>query len=398
MGRGSFFGDLAYDRVLERYQDHFLVVLEKLFDWDAVSEQLIRLYKGRGETGRPPYRPALAFKLLFLSYLYNVSERSIVELADLHLLMKWFLGLAIDERPPVHSTLTVFKGRFLPGQNWKVLEGMFDDIIVQAQAYGLQLGELQVLDSVHTQADVNNDRDRKRQEQGKEPRDPDARVVNKGKRKVTQADGSTETQNIRYRGYKAHASVNAETGLVTTVVATHGKHADSTAFPQVREHDRALNLPTQAYGGDKAYDDTDIYERLAVEGLDIAVTLNDYRTAKNDAIHARRVELVADPLYQERKGQRFRVEQPFGIGKRWRGFERCRYLGLARYRIQALFTFIVLNAKRLARNLVSQGPHRRPKGGRQPPFAGSAEHNVQTARSGQHVQTKLPVIRHPQPG
>jgi head-tail adaptor len=62
---------------------------------------------------------------------------------------------------------------------------MYDSLITQAQAYGLELGELQVLDSVHTRADVNNDKDRERQEAGKEPRDPDARVVNKGRRTVT---------------------------------------------------------------------------------------------------------------------------------------------------------------------------------------------------------------------
>jgi len=350
-GRGSFFGDLAYDRVLERYGDHFLVVLEKLFDWEAMSEQMIQLYKGRGEVGRPPYPPVLVFKLLFLSYLYNVSERAIVELADLHLLIKWFLGLAIDEAPPVHSTLSVFKKRFLRGDRWRVLQGLFDDMIVQAQAHGVQLGELQVLDSVHTQANVNREKDRERQEKGGKPRDPDAGIVNKGKRNVTEADGTTVTQSIRYRGYKTHASVNAETGIVTSVVVTPGNHADNKAFPLLRAHDRTLNLPTQAYGGDRAYDDTDIYERLAAEGLEVAVTLNDYRTAKKDRNRGPWVALVADPCYQMRKGQRFRVEQPFGIGKRWHGFERCRYLGLARYRIQALLTFMVLNAKRLVKLL-----------------------------------------------
>ena len=350
-GRGSFFGDLAYDRVLERYQGHFLVVLERLFDWEAMSEEMIRLYKGHGVVGRPPYAPVLVFKLLFLSYLYDVSERSIVELADLHLLMKWFLGLAIDERPPDHTTLTVFKNRFLQGSNWTVLAEMYDRLITQAQAYGLELGELQVLDSVHTRADVNNDKDRERQEAGKEPRDPDARVVNKGRRTVTQADGTTETQQIRYRGYKTHASVNAQTGIVTTVHPDIGDSADNKAFPTLRAHDRELDLPTQAYGGDKAYDDTDVYERLTVEGLDIAVTLNDYRTTKKDANRSRWLELEADPRYQARKQRRYRVEQPFGIGKRWHGFERCRYLGLARYRIQVYLTFMVVNAKRLVKLL-----------------------------------------------
>jgi IS5 family transposase len=176
-------------------------------------------------------------------------------------------------------------------------------------------------------------------------------VVHKGKRPVTQPDGTTVTRAIRYKGYKTHVSVNAETGIVTTMVITPGNRADNKVFPQLREHDRALNLPTRAYGGDKAYDDTDIYERLALENLDIAVTLNDYRTAKKDANPSRWVELEADPLYQRRKKQRFRVEQPFGIAKRWHGFERCRYLGLARYRIQAVFTFMVVNAKRMLKLL-----------------------------------------------
>ena len=45
-GRGSFFGDLAYERLLRRYSNHFLVLLERLIDWEAASKQLLRMYKG----------------------------------------------------------------------------------------------------------------------------------------------------------------------------------------------------------------------------------------------------------------------------------------------------------------------------------------------------------------
>jgi hypothetical protein len=44
------------------------------------------------------------------------------------------------------------------------------------------------------------------------------------------------------------------------------------------------------------WDDTDIYERLAVEELAIAATLSDYCTAKKGTNHARWHELVADPF------------------------------------------------------------------------------------------------------
>ena len=55
--KGSFFGDLVYDRIIPR--DHFLVALEQLLDWDAISEKLIGAYEGEGVRGRAPYDPAL---------------------------------------------------------------------------------------------------------------------------------------------------------------------------------------------------------------------------------------------------------------------------------------------------------------------------------------------------
>lgn len=63
------------------------------------------------------------------------------------------------------------------------------------------------------------------------------------------------------------------------------------------------------------------------------------------------MQLEADATYQARRKQRFRVEQPFGMAKRGHGFEHCRYLGLARYRIQSLLTFMVVNAKRIIKLL-----------------------------------------------
>ena len=85
-GNGSFFGEWAYQGLLQRHASHFLVQLARLFDWNAQSKHLITLYQGRGLVGRPPYDPVLIFEMLFLSYLYDVSERAIEEMADLNLL------------------------------------------------------------------------------------------------------------------------------------------------------------------------------------------------------------------------------------------------------------------------------------------------------------------------
>ncbi len=56
-------------------------------------------------TCSPLYPPAMLFKMLFLSYLYNLSDRDMEDLANLHILVKGFLGLAGDMLAPDHSTL-----------------------------------------------------------------------------------------------------------------------------------------------------------------------------------------------------------------------------------------------------------------------------------------------------
>jgi len=366
-GTGSFFGDFIYDQIIPR--DHFLVALHELFDWEAQSERLIHLYKGCGLVGRPPYPPVLVFKMLSLSYLFNVSERQIAEMAQYHLVVKWFLGLAVTAPAPDHSSLTKFKARLLAHAQGKALEELFDDLLRQAQARGVQLGELQVVDSVHTQAKVNALKERERQGQGKPPRDPDAGVVRKGKRTVVDAEGQPKEEEITYRGFKSHVAVDAATDLVTTVIPTHGQVADNRAFRQVRAHDRELGIQPRAYTGDAAYDDTDIREQLAVEGISSHMRQKACRTRKKDANKQVWLLQRADPQYQQDIRQRFRVEQPFGEAKEWHGLERCRYLGLARYTIQALMTFLVLNCKRIVKLLTGITFRPLAKGPRGEPWA-----------------------------
>lgn len=372
-GRGSFFGDYAYGAFLRRHPKHFLVALEQLFDWQGYSERLIELYVGKGERGRPPYDPVLIFKMLLLSYLYNVSERETERLADENMPVKWFLGLALDAAPPDHSTLTAFKRRLRHEQGWETLQGIFDDLLAQARRQGLEMGSIQVLDSVHTQADVNNEKDRDRQNRGQGPRDPEAQVINKGRRPVVEADGTVTQKAIRYRGYKTHVALNAETGIVTSIAPGPGNSADNRAFPALRAHDRSLGLPTQIYAGDRAYDDTDIHARLAAEGLQSGITLHNYRTQKKDGHKEVWLELAANPSHQQGVQARYRVEQVFGWAKAWGGLEQCRYLGYARFRLQALFTFLVCNAKRMVKRLTGITFRAQAKGRRaevfQPVFA-----------------------------
>jgi len=74
-GRDTFFGDYLYDQVVP--QDHFLRKLRQIVDWEYFTKRLIKLYKGQGVVGKPPFDPAMVLKVEVLAYLYKLSERQV---------------------------------------------------------------------------------------------------------------------------------------------------------------------------------------------------------------------------------------------------------------------------------------------------------------------------------
>ena len=347
-GKDSFFGDYVYAQVLD--EDDFMVALRQLFDWGRYTDRLLSAYRGQGRRGRPPYDPVVPLKMIFVSYLWNLSERDVERVARRDLGVKYFLELAVDERPPDHSTLTKFKNRLMESGGWTLIVEIYDDIIQQALGHGLELGRVQLLDSVHTQAHVNTEKDRDRQEEGRPPRDPDARRVHKGRRRKV-VDGESRTVEVSYHGFKTHSSTNAATGIVTSLVPSLGHKADNKAAPELVAHDLAMGVPCEVYGGDKAYDDGDLRYRIRQLGIEDGFCLRDFRLNKKNGNREVWEDLAQSPGYQQATSQRYRVEQPFGWVKDKHGFERCRYLGLLRYGLQAYFTFLVSNLKRIVKLL-----------------------------------------------
>ncbi len=345
----SFFGHFVYSQVVPR--DHFLVRLNQVVDWDALVALLLPAYEGLGQVGNTPYNPVVILKMILLAYLYKLSERQIEEFVNFNLPAKEFVGLAVHVAAPDHSTLSVFKSRLLHYGYWDQFQQVSDQVLRQAHAAGIQFGKIQVVDSVHTVADVDNDADRRRQEKGKPPRDPQAQLVNKGKHSETQPDQSVKTVEHKYLGYKSHVSLNAETGLITSLVPTAGGAADNRQFPKLLAHDEAEGVKADTYSGDKAYDDTDLHYRLSEKGKHSALRLKDTRLSKKDANKEVWLELEQTPEYQAGLKERYKIERKFGEAKRWHGFGRCRYLGLLRYGIQAFLTVLALNLKRIVQLL-----------------------------------------------
>jgi hypothetical protein len=217
---------------------------------------------------------------------------------------------------------------------------------------GIQMGSIQLVDSVHTVANVDNEADRRRQGEGKPPRDPDAQLIKKGKRRKVGPDGQVTKQEVQYLGYKSHVSLNAETGLITSIQPTPGNAADNKQFESLVCHDEGLGVDADTYAGDRAYDDTAAHYSLHCRGKHSALQLQSSRTGKKDPHKEPWERLLASAEYQRGRAERYKIERKFGEAKRWHGFGRCRSLGLARYGIQAFMTTIALNVKRIVYLLV----------------------------------------------
>jgi len=105
-GSNSFFGEYLYDQVVP--QGHFLGKLKKSIDWSWFTRKLIKLYEVEEVVGRPPFDPVLMLKVEMIAYLYKLSERQVEMYINENLPAKFFVGLAVDQKAPDHSTLTVF--------------------------------------------------------------------------------------------------------------------------------------------------------------------------------------------------------------------------------------------------------------------------------------------------
>jgi len=118
--------------------------------------------------------------MLFLSFLYNLSERQTEELANDSIAAWHFLSLAGHQWAPDHSPLSVFKERILRRKGAKAFERLCQRVVRLAREKGLHLRRIQVVDATHSLADVDVRKDDQRRDGGAKPRDEQAAWGSKG--------------------------------------------------------------------------------------------------------------------------------------------------------------------------------------------------------------------------
>src|SRR5918992_1015346 len=102
--------------------DHFYRHLDRVLDLAFVRDLVKDAY---AEVGRPSIDPVIFFKVQLVMFFEGVrSERQLMRVVADRLSLRWYLGYALDEPLPDHSSLTrirsrlglsVFRRFFAPG-------------------------------------------------------------------------------------------------------------------------------------------------------------------------------------------------------------------------------------------------------------------------------------------
>ena len=101
----------------------------------------------------------------------------------------------------------------------------------------ISFGKLWIVENVHTIANVNLIKDKKRKQEGKVSRDTDARWGAKGNRLVVGKDGKKHRRTEYFYGYEDQVSFNAETELVTSVIPGWANDYDGHKLKKLVEKD-----------------------------------------------------------------------------------------------------------------------------------------------------------------
>ncbi|SFF30802.1 IS1182 family transposase [Spirosoma endophyticum] len=105
--------------------------------------------------GRPSIDPLVFIKLLLVKHFENItSDRKLLELANLHLGIRSFLGYGLEHPLPWHSSLTRTRQR-IPVS---VFEACFTQVVGLCIQKGLVSGHTQVIDSAYIKANASMSR------------------------------------------------------------------------------------------------------------------------------------------------------------------------------------------------------------------------------------------------
>ena len=401
MGKVDAQGSMVQMVSLEQLvpQGHFLRKLDAVLDLGFVPGFLQRAYPSH--VGHPGVDPALAVRMILLSFLYDLSDVRLCEDVHFHAGYRWFCRLDFHRPVPDRTTLVKFRKRCREHGLW---EALFHRIVAQCGDVGLLSGRHLMVDSTQVQANASIKSLREIQADLTEaadrlcadnepadkpnPKNDDhqhtdfhgKRFSNKTHRSATDPDAQFYRKSKGKEAklsFKAHNLADTKSRVIVATSATRVSGDDASdgaqALSLLKQASERHGIHPKTLCGDTMVGNAKTITALYNTGIEPHIPLLcktppeiprwKNRTFDLDRLRKRKekwsqavalnraAELSTSNGYNLSRKLRHRIEHLFGEAKQSHGLSRARYRGLAKMNEQVTLAAIAQNLKRLVKYL-----------------------------------------------
>ena len=299
----------------------FLDEMNLVVPWTELLS-LIAPHAPRAKTGRPPFELVTMLRIHFLQQWFGLSDLAMEEALFETTLYREFAGLSSVERIPDRVSILRFRHLLEEHQLAPQILAVVNATLADK---GLMLKQGTVVDATLIAAPSST-----KNQDGE--RDPEMHQTKKG--------------NQWHFGMKAHIGVDADSGLVHTVVGTAANVNDVTQASALVHGEETDVFADAGYQG--------VAKREEVQGIEVnwhvAMRPGKRRALDKDSP----MGAVLDQLEHVKARIRAKVEHPFRVIKRQFGHMKVRYRGLAKNTAQ-LHTLFALSNLWMVRRRLLQG-------------------------------------------
>lgn len=295
----------------------FLEEMERVVPWDVLV-QIIEPHYPKAKTGRPPFAIETMLRIHYLQQWFALSDPAMEEALHDMPVFREFAKLEGAVRLPDETTILRFR-HLLEKHDLAVdMLRVVNDIL---QAKGLLMKKGTVVDATLIAAPSST-------KNADGERDPEMKQTKKG--------------NQWYFGMKAHIGVDAESGLVHSVIGTSANVNDVTQAGGLLHGEEEIALGDAGYRG--------VHKREEANGPQwhVAMRASDRRKL-NPFIGA---DYAAEQLEKLKASVRAKVEHPFRVLERQFGYMKVRYRGLVKNTAQIVTLFALSNLWMARRQLM----------------------------------------------
>ena len=275
----------------------FLDEMNLVVPWTELLS-LIAPHAPRAKTGRPPFELVTMLRIHFLQQWFGLSDLAMEEALFETALYREFAGLSSVERIPDRVSILRFRHLLEEHQLAPQILAVVNATLADK---GLMLRQGTVVDATLIAAPSST-----KNQDGE--RDPEMHQTKKG--------------NQWHFGMKAHIGVDADSGLVHTVVGMAANVNDVTQASALVHGEETDVFADAGYQG--------VAKREEVQGIEanwhVAMRSGKRRALDKDSP----MGAVLDQLEHVKASIRAKVEHPFRVIKRQFGHVKVRYRGLAK--------------------------------------------------------------------